>query len=299
MKKLLYGTPIFWFLLSGFFLFIIDKYLSDQIIENIEHSTIEITDGDIQRIKDQWAARSAVVLSDHLLLELLKEDIQETRMYKEALSLGLDQDDVIIKRRLIQKLRFISEDLATFEKPDKIVLQNFFNKNKENYIHAMRVSFKHIYFSFETRGKEAKIEASKLYSDFTKNIYSSDNWQTFGDPFMFGRSFNQTSSEQLSAKFGSDFSNKLVHLKKQYWSKPILSNYGYHLVWLKQLPTSSELTFAQVEHQLIEDYQAKQKQQAFQEYMQYLEKKYPFTFIGENQNISSAIKSLATEKNIQ
>ncbi len=87
---------------------------------------------------------------------LVTAHIREEVLCREALALGLDRDDTIVRRRLAQKMEFLTDDLAGAAEPEDAAVRNFFETNAARYAKPAQVSFRHVYFSKEKRGAKAR-----------------------------------------------------------------------------------------------------------------------------------------------
>ena len=83
---------------------------------------------------------------------LVENRVQEEVLYREALAMGLDKDDTIVKRRMAQKMQFLAEDVGAAREPDRAELEAWYAKNSNTFAQPNRVSFRHLYFSPDRRG---------------------------------------------------------------------------------------------------------------------------------------------------
>src|SRR5271167_3585085 len=103
---------------------------------------------------------------------MVEDKVREEVLYREALAMGLDKDDTIVKRRMAQKMQFLAEDVAAAHEPSTAELKAWFEKNSNKFALPSRYSFRHLYFSPDKRGKNAQEDATKTTSlsiprDFT------------------------------------------------------------------------------------------------------------------------------------
>ena len=289
----LFKAPLIWFLLFGFSLFLLDRWH-----QRSQDETIVITAGDIQRIRDQWQSQSGRPVSEEMLQSLISEQIQERRLYREALALGLDQGDVIIRRRLAQKLRFLTEDLAeTIQVPAPDALEAYFDSHSSDYQNPARLTFQQVFFSAENAENSVSREAvaaekgPKGQRDglnaravqalqlLQKGQADAADWQQMGDPFMLGNRFSESTPQSLTQQFGKDFTDQLTQALNTHethrWFGPIHSVYGEHLIRVQtyQPPQAVELT--EVRDRVIDDYRLYSRKQAFVQYLAHLAEKYP------------------------
>src|SRR5512139_1748792 len=96
---------------------------------------------------------------------LIDDYVAEEVYYREAIAMGLDQDDTVIRRRLRQKMEFISEDAAATAEPIDVQLQEFLAKHPEKFLEPAQLSFRQVYFSTEKRGERARVQAEQLLTE--------------------------------------------------------------------------------------------------------------------------------------
>ena len=87
---------------------------------------------------------------------MVEDKVREEVLYREALAMGLDKDDTIVKRRMAQKMQFLAEDVAAAHEPSTAELKAWFEKNSSKFALPSRYSFRHLYFSPDKRGKNAQ-----------------------------------------------------------------------------------------------------------------------------------------------
>ena len=139
--------PLIFFLIAGMGLFFIASWFEP---EDIPYD-ITLTDADLQRLNDQWRLQMRRDPTNQELEGLVGQLIKEEIYYREAQRLNLDHNDTIVRRRLVQKLTFLTEDIATAQAPDEAALRAFYEDHPERYKLPERYTFKHRYFSADRR----------------------------------------------------------------------------------------------------------------------------------------------------
>jgi hypothetical protein len=246
LKNLL-REPLVHFLLIGAILFgVFGTFGGDE--ENNDR-IIKITPADIDLLRNRWAMQLKRPPTELELQGLIRNHIREEILFREAKALKLEQDDIIIRRRLVQKMEFLSNDLAVFTDPDKEDIAAYFEENKENYRQPGLVTFSHIYFNVDQRGKAAAQQAAELLRD---QLNAQPELKTYppdlGDRIMLQNHFEQTSINELENLFGnSQLTQSLFKVEMNTWQGPIASNYGFHLVYVNNRTESRlpELTGVQ------------------------------------------------------
>jgi len=227
MKKW-HKEPLLHFLIIGAFIFVVFSIVNKDEID-VSGNKIVITAADIERLSSNWSKKWNRPPTEIELKGLVESYIKEEVYYREALALGLDQNDTILRRRLMQKMEFLSNDLAELNQPDKTALNKYFFENKEKYELPARVSFTHIYFSLDKRGAKIVEDAESVLSGLDA-LRAPDK----GDSFMLEYDFAHETPYEVERLFGKSFAEQLFTLKANAWQGPIESGYGLHLVRISE-----------------------------------------------------------------
>ena len=122
---------------------------------------IELTADDLKQIGLAWIGQGRAAPSPEEMQSLVDARVREEILYREALAVGLDKDDAIVRRRMAQKMEFLFEDVAALREPTADELRVWFEKNAERFTLAPRATFRHLYFSPDRRGASAHDEATR------------------------------------------------------------------------------------------------------------------------------------------
>ncbi len=227
MKKL-YKEPLFHFLIVGAMIFILFSVVNKEK-SDVSEKKIVVTAADIERLSANWSKKWNRPPTETELKGLVDSYIKEEVYYREAIALGLDQNDTILRRRLMQKMEFLSNDLAELNTPDESELNKYFLDNQEKYELPARVSFTHIYFSLDKRGAKVVEDAKSVLSGL--NALRAPE---LGDSFMMQYDFVQETPFEVERLFGKGFAEELFTLETNIWLGPIRSGYGFHLVRISE-----------------------------------------------------------------
>ena len=244
--------PLFVFIVVGVLLFAIDAARQEESTDR----NIDVSKNDIQRLNDQWLSQMGAEPSSAELDGLIDAHVREEMYVREARKLGLEHEDVIIRRRLAQKLQFVMEDRALLEPPSDQALRGYFDRHQERYQIAERLNFSHVFFSPERRNNAAKDASDVLMSIDDKN------WRELGDSFMLRRTYTQATPTEIRRDFGSRFMTSLSSLSVGTWQGPIISGYGQHLVRLTQRYPARESTFDEVAEKVRNDFNLDRRTEA-------------------------------------
>jgi peptidyl-prolyl cis-trans isomerase C len=205
---------------------------------------------------------------------MVEDKVREEVLYREALAMGLDKDDTIVKRRMAQKMQFLAEDVATAHEPSTAELKAWFEKNSNKFALPGRYSFRHLYFSPDKRGKNAQDDAAKALARIAGQPEDSKLAVSLADPFMFQDYYGDRAPEALAKEFGPQFVVALEKLKPGSWQGPIESGYGWHLVYIDTVIPGRIPAFEEMEPDVKTAWLGEQKQQAWQKAYQQMRAKY-------------------------
>ena len=206
---------IFIFFIIGILLYVIDIGLN-----SYDEKEIYISDQEIISLVSAWKSQVGRNPTDDEIVRIINNLVEEEILYREALNLGLDQDDKIIKRRLAQKISFLKQE-SIVDNPSNNELLDYFNNNKDKYFIEPTFTFTHYYFSNENDALERSNEA---INQIPKNLDISS------DPFFLGKNFVDVSLKSIKSDFGENFATYFNNFKINEWSGPVESAYGYHII---------------------------------------------------------------------
>ena len=257
--------PLVLFLLAGAAIYFTGSWFGD---EDIPYA-IEVRSQDLQRLNDQWARQMRRPPNAKELAGLVDQYVKEEIYYREAQRLGLDYNDTIVRRRMVQKLTFLTEDIATATPLGETGLQAFYDANLDKYLLPDRFSFRHRYFSSDRR--------PDAQADATAALQAGEDR---GDPFMLQREYALRSQREIGDLFGRDFAAALAGLEvhEQQWQGPLHSAYGWHAVLVTAKKEAMTEPFAQVRERVVADAQQQARKQANEAYFRELKSRYDINY---------------------
>ena len=205
---------------------------------------------------------------------MVEDKIREEVLYREALAMGLDKDDTIVKRRMAQKMQFLAEDVAAAREPTSDELRAWFEKNGDKFALPSRVSFRHLYFGSDRRGPRAHDDAVAALAKLAGQPQSSKTAAALADPFMFRDYYGDRTSEELAKEFGPQFAVAVAKLAPGSWQGPIESGYGWHLVFVDTFVPGRVPAFEEVEPEVKMAWLADQKERTREDTYRALRAKY-------------------------
>lgn len=165
---------------------------------------------------------------------LVDEYVREEVLYREALKFGLDRDDTVVKRRMRQKMEFLSDDLS--EQPEATVeeLQAFLDERASDYAVEPKISFQHVYISSERWGDSARDRAERTLEALADGSATAEDARSRGDRFWWPNEMPLATVNEISRQFGQDFASRLLEIEPGQWAGPVESAYGFHVVRISE-----------------------------------------------------------------
>lgn len=217
--------PLLHFLLLGAALFL--AYHLGPRRGGAEPQQIVVSAGQIEHLAAGFARTWQRAPTPDELAGLVRDFVREEVYCREALALGLDKDDTVIRRRLRQKMEFVSEDIAAQLEPTEAELDAYLHAHPEAFRLEPRLTFQQVYLNPEKHADLARDVAQLLA---TLDQAGGADASTLGDPFLLGHAFAAASSGEIASQFGEAFANALSGLAPGRWAGPVESGYGVHLV---------------------------------------------------------------------
>ncbi len=182
------------------------------------------------------AAARLDALGDAELSRLIDDYVREEALHREALALGMDQNDYVIKQRLIQSLQFITNGFvsAAVDVSDEEIAE-YYEANGDDYYVDPYVTFTHIYFSSDRHGREQarQLAEAKLAELNAANVPFSDSTR-HGERFLYNVNYVERTEDFVASHFGRAMAAAVFELEPDdsRWYGPFESAYGYHVVML-------------------------------------------------------------------
>jgi hypothetical protein len=195
--------------------------------QRVPGDRISISPGRVQQIADSYRLLSGRAPSRTELQALVDDFVDEEIDYREAIAMGLDADDTIVRRRMRQKLEFLVEDAQGIAEPSDADLSAWLRTHADQYRVPERISFRQVLASSDTRGAgDARAEATAFLGKLRSGVDPS----TLGDASMLPAALPLTTAEGVAALFGDAFAETLFKQTSDGWLGPVTSPFGAHNV---------------------------------------------------------------------
>ncbi len=273
--------PLLQFVMLGLLLFFVHGVLRHVPAQDRARNRIALTVDDLRQLEVGFAAQWQRPPTRDEMAGLVENRIREDVLYREALALGLDKEDIIVKRRMAQKMEFLAEDASAAHEPTATELQAWFEKNSARFALPGRVTFRHVYFSPDRRGARARDDAASALVRLARKAEDSPIAKRLGDPFMFHDYLAERASAEIAKEFGPSFAQSVFALEPGGWKGPIESGYGWHLVFVESSTPSRVPAFAEVESDVKTAWLAAQKAEAWDKAYAKMRSKYQLALPAE------------------
>ncbi|MDF0578814.1 peptidylprolyl isomerase [Bradyrhizobium yuanmingense] len=260
--------PLLHFLLIGLALFVVYDNLRPAAENKSETNRIVLTPGDFEQLAVTWLAQGRAPPTPAQMQSLVELKIREEVLYREALALGLDKGDTIVKRRLAQKMEFLIEGGSIDSDPSADTLRAWFQENGQRFLLPARVSFRHLYFSPDRRGENSREAAARALEQLAGKPGDWKEAESLGDPFMDRDYYGDRSAADLGKLFGLNFAQAVASLKPGAWQGPVESGYGWHLIFVEASTPARVPSFEEIEPDIkaewIDDQRTQAKRKAYE-----------------------------------
>jgi PPIC-type PPIASE domain len=189
---------------------------------------VVVTEGRVQQLAQVFAKTWQRPPTPEELRGLVDAYIKEEVYYREALQLGLDRDDTLIRRRMQQKMEFVTEPSDALLVVDDAKLQAFLNEHKPEFRVEPRIAFQQVFLNPKKTDEAITIRAKQTLEALkaSANHLPAD----LGDPTLLPASTPLSTPSSIGRNFGEAFSRALTDLPEDEWAGPIESPFGLHLV---------------------------------------------------------------------
>lgn len=259
MRRVL-RQPLVQFLLLGTILGLVWSRLSGPLTTGAGERIV-VDEAQVGRLVERFRRTWRRPPTDDELRGLVEDFVKEEIYYREALAMGLDRDDDVIRRRLRQKVELLSDDLSQSVAPSEAELQEFLDQHAEDYRFEPTVSFVHVYLSPDRRGDGAIADAERILAELQTQGPEAVALE-LGDPLPLPEGFRDAWQREVAAVFGPDFAAEVTTLEPGAWRGPLRSGYGLHLVFVEERVEGREPSLEEVRAAVTRDFLFQRRQQA-------------------------------------
>ena len=242
--------------------------------EDFRDTTVHVDAKRIDAFISSWESRWNRPPTRQEIDGIIQSYIREDVLYRQAVTMGLNEDDPVTRRRMAQKLEFLTSDLALLVPPDDGELEAFFKENQQDYLEPDRVSIRQVFFNPDTRGNSVLKDAAEMLGRLQAAGEPGPLSLEAGDQSMLQGDFMMATEAEVARWLGSPFAESVIGLKAGQWHGPVLSGYGTHLVFVFEHQVSAPPDFADVETKVLEDWQSERRETFNADFLDSLKKRY-------------------------
>jgi hypothetical protein len=220
---------------------------------------IVVSAGKIAQLTQQFQAVWMRPPTRQELEGLIESYVREEVFYREAVARGLDQDDQVIRRRLMTKLQFVTEDLLTQAEPSDSELGAWLAANPDRVRRDPVFTFSQVYVRTDARGPDAAAALAGRLLAQLRGPGGDARAEQLGDRSMLEHDF-RLEHRDIALKFGDGFAAALDSAPVGRWSGPIPSGYGLHLVLVRERTPGFVPPLAEVRSQVLRELQNQRRE---------------------------------------
>ena len=254
VRKLL-GEPTLHFLLIGITLFAAYQWRAPG---DSGGRRIVITQGVVDDLVTQHVAGKGREPSAAELNHLIESYVRDEILYREGVSLGLDRDDIVVKRRVRQKIEMIAEEDASTRAPTDADLSAYLVANQARFAQPAVLTFEQVFLGESTSGPRV-VHAVAVTR---KALRNGTDPEELGKPTLLPRRMTQTPADLVARHFGDSFAAALEKVPVGEWSGPIDSSFGAHYVRVSERTPPVAPQLDAVRDHVVREWENERRQRA-------------------------------------
>ena len=265
--------PLLQFLAIALVLFVTNQLIHGSSVQ-ISNELITISPGRVQQIAESYRLLAGRLPSRAELQALVNDFADEEIAYREAIAMGLDTDDTIVRRRMRQKLEFLAEDAEASEEPTDEQLAGWLAEHAADYRLPERISFRHVMASADVRGEHVRQEAAAMLNQLRSGDAEASG---LGDPSMLPSIVPLTTQHGVAALFGETFADALFAHAGEGWFGPLVTPLGAHLVSIITREPAHDPLLAEIRGKLRSDWIEARRRDQREQFLARLRQRYSVT----------------------
>ena len=243
--------PLTRFFAAGAGLFVLYALVGDRAPTDDRHIVIDRYE--LETLAALWQAQWRRPPTRDELSRLVGDRVREEVLYREALALDLDENDVLVRRRLAEKLEMALNDVAATAEPSADELRRYFESHAERYVEPARLTLTHRFFSRDRRGDAAESDARRALASLAAGGTVHD------DSFHAAKTLTLEDADRLERIFGTAFRDAVLEHAgrrgpRHAWFGPVPSAYGAHLVRVDAYTKGRPRTLDEVRETVLDDW---------------------------------------------
>jgi len=255
-----------------------EDYAYDQYLIQIDdQQLLQFMQLRAKTFRPDQAEAALAALGSEERQRLVDDYARDEVLFREAMALNLDNNDQIIRRRLIQKMDYLAQGFYDEAEPlTEQDLRDYYADNQQAYKKAAEATFTHVFISTQNRpSEEAQAMANKLLGQLNAEQVPFENASRYGERFLYNRNYVNREDDEIGSHFGQSFQETLFALNTAgQWQGPVQSSYGWHLVLLVKNTAAYLPEFEEISSAVFADAQRQQQREVKRQAIDKLMAKY-------------------------
>lgn len=267
IRGLVAREPLVLFLLGGALIFAVHALLGPQLDAGDNPRRISVSREDLVRFSqlrarvfsEEQAGGQFDAMSPAERKALLGRYLREEALYREALALGLDRQDYVVRRRIVQSLEFaLGAEVGESAAPAEAAVRQWYADHPHLYALAPAITFSHVFF----KGPDARARALAALAQLRAGKVDAEG---LGDRFLYQRAYADRSAQEVASHFGPAMAEQLFGASPvNAWFGPVTSEHGLHLVRIGRRETGRLPPFELVRQQATQDFAEAERRAAIE-----------------------------------
>jgi len=219
---------------------------------------IVVTQGVIDDLVTQHVAAKGREPSPTELSSLIESYVRDEILYREGVKLGLERDDIVVKRRVRQKIEIMAEEDAATGAPTDAELSAYLAANPARFVQPAVLTFEQVFLGESTSGSEVVQAAARTREALRKGA----DPEAVGKPTLLPHRLTRTPADLVAREFGAAFAAALETAPVGEWVGPIDSSFGAHDVRVSDRTPAVAPQLAAVRDQVVREWENERRQRA-------------------------------------
>jgi hypothetical protein len=251
----LWREPLLHFLLIGFALFLYYDLVGSGDSEAPAVKRIIVSSGHVEQLMANFERTWSRPPTEQELDAMVDSHVREEVFYREAMAMGLDQNDPMVRRRMRMKLEFMLEDLSGQDASDE-VLSDFLQRNSDSFRDEAQLTLRQVYLNPDQR-PDLENDAGQLLS----RLRDGSAPEALGDHTLAPRTYQLAPQSEIARDFGDEFARQVAALPVGDWSGPVYSPFGAHLVRIEARIDARLPELAEIRDEVLREYLVEKREQ--------------------------------------
>ena len=234
------SEPLLHFIVAGGVIFAIYGIVARN--ETDDPQVVHVTAAELNWLKESWARQWNRTPSEAEFAGVVADYLKEVMLAREAQAVGIAENDVVVRRRLAQKMEFLLRDTVRIKEPGEEDLRAYYDRNAELFRLPARITFQQVPFSSEAAALQGLTELATRNAD------------EVGSRSLLARDHRGIDRDIAAGLFGSDFANAIFALAPGTWQGPVPSVYGFHAVKVAEIQPATPRLFRDAREQVLDHY---------------------------------------------